>query len=125
MINSTFNEQSQILETEFKADINAEEVLDYIKSFKDNTSYPRKLKGIIDARNATFNFSFRDIEFFNDENNKTLESYEIAIFAIIIDSPETAALSTLYETIAINEKYEFKVFSTYEAALLWIKGFNF
>jgi len=123
MINPTFNKQSNILETKFKSDIYAKDILDYIIAFKDNTSYPRKLKGIIDARDAAFKFSFRDLRSFNDAKTESLKSYDIVIFAILINSPATAAISTLYEAIANNEKYKFKVFSTEEAAIIWIKSF--
>ena len=124
MIHSTFNEELKILETKFKADINASDILNYIKAFKDNTSYPRKLKGIIDAENAIFNFSFKDLKSFNDEKTKSLESYEVVAMAIIINNSATAAISTLYEAIANNKKYKFKVFSTLDAASAWMKSLN-
>ncbi|MDG1729604.1 MAG: hypothetical protein P8K68_07275 [Algibacter sp.] len=123
MITLTFNEHLDLLKTKFKADIYAKDILDYIIAFKNNTTYPRKLKGIIDARDSSFKFSFRDLKSFNDAKTESLKSYDIVIFAILINSPATAAISTLYEAIANNEKYKFKVFSTEEAALIWVKGF--
>lgn len=123
MISLTFNEQLNLLETKFDANIYAKDILDYIIAFKNNTSYPRKLKGIIDARNASFKFSFRDLQPFNEAKNESLKSYDIVVFAILINSSATAAISTLYEAIANNEKYKFKVFSTQEAALIWVKSF--
>lgn len=124
MISSIFNIHTKILETEFKDDITAQQVLDYITAFKENTSYPRKLKSVVDATKANFKFSFRDLKSFNDAKTKSLESYELVMVAIIIDNSATAALSVLYEAIANNKKYKFKVFSSEEGAYNWLESFR-
>ncbi|WP_308991489.1 hypothetical protein QLS71_005595 [Mariniflexile litorale] len=124
MIASTFNYESNILETEFNNDISSKDVIDYISNFKKNTAYPRKLKSIVIATDANFKFSFKDLKSFNDVKIESLKSYEIVMVAIIVSSPLTAALSTLYEAIANNKKYKFKVFSTREAAQFWLDSFR-
>ena len=125
MISSTFNKQLKILKTEFKGDITADDIIGYLIAFKENSNYPRKLKSIVDATNASFKFSFKDLKAFNKEKNKSLENYDIVISAIIINSPATAAISTLYGAVANSKRYKYKVFSTPEAALTWVNTFNF
>lgn len=125
MIQSYFNEDLQILKTTFSGNITAADITEYLIEFKDNNAYPRKLRIITDTKGAIFNFSFKDLKTFNREKNKSLKNYNIVISAIIINSPAAAALSTLYGAIANNKKYKFKVFSTHEAALMWVESFNF
>ncbi len=125
MIVSTYNSQLKILMTEFKGEITAKEVVDYLITFKENNDYPRKLKSIVDATNASFKFSFKNLKGFNKAKTESLENYDIVISAIIINNPATAAISTLYGAIANNRKHKYKVFSTHEAALIWTDSFNF
>lgn len=125
MITSTFNNELQILETEFNGDITAKAILDYLIAFKENNTYPRKLKSIIDTTRASIKFSYKDLKSFNEEKNKSLENYNIVFSAIIINSPSKAALGTLYGAMANNKKYTYKLFSTHEAALFWINSFHF
>lgn len=77
MIQSTFNDQLKILETEFIGNITAQHIIDYLIDFKTNISYPRKLKIISDANLANFKFSFEDLKSFNNEKSKSLERYDL------------------------------------------------
>lgn len=124
MITSIFNNTLNILETEFKDDISADDVLDYITDFKENKVYPRKLKKIIIATNARFNFSFKDLQKFDDGKNESIKSYETVMTAIIVANPETAAITSLYESIAASDNYKFNIFSSREAALFWLDSFK-
>ena len=123
MIFSVLNKESNILKTTFKGDIYPNEILDYINSFKDNTNYPRKLKSIIIATNTNFKFSFEDLKAINNAKIEALKNYDFVATSIIIDNSLTAAISTLYQDMAVNKKYKFKVFSTHKAALLWLDTF--
>jgi len=123
MVHSTFNRSTNILESNFKNDVHLHEVVDYIKATKENKTYPRKLKILTNALQATFKFNYDDLKVIISENNKSLEQYDAIIDAIIIDSPQTAALTVLYQELAKNKKYFFNVFSTHEAALIWLEEF--
>ena len=123
MVKTTFNQQTNILESQFKGDVFLNEILDYIQATKENTTYPRKLKILTDAQHAAFKFNVNDLKSVVTENNKSLNNYQAIIDAIIIDSPETAALTVLYQELARNEKYHFNVFSTQEAAVNWLETF--
>lgn len=124
MIQNTFNNELKILETIFKNDIYLNDILDYINAIKENTSFPRALKILTYAEEAIFKFSAKDLESINAKKNEGLLNYDMVITAIIIDGPQTAAISVLYEALSQNEKYYFKVFSTKEVALNWLKSFK-
>jgi hypothetical protein len=124
MVNFTFNNKLNILESQFKGDVYLKEITDYIKATHKNKIYPRTLKILTNAEKAIFKFSVNDLNTIVNENNKSLEQYDAIIDAIIIDSPETAALSILYQELTKNKKYHFNVFSTHEAALNWLKDFK-
>lgn len=122
MINYKFNKELKILETHFKNDIYLNEVLDYIHVISESTTFPKRLKILTHAETATFKFTVNDLESINNKKNDGLVNYDNVMNAIIIDSPETAAISVLYEALAQNEKYKFKVFSTREYALNWLNN---
>jgi hypothetical protein len=123
MIKSTFKNELNILETQFKNDVYVQDIINYIKATKENKRYPRTLKILTDASQALFKFSVNDLNTIISENNKSLEKYDAIIDAIIIDSPQEAALSILYQELAKNKKYYFNVFSTHEAAKNWLEEF--
>lgn len=125
MINSFFNEELKIVETEFKDNISEQEVLEYLNAFTENTSYPRHLKTLADTSLAKFSFSYRSLKAFNQAKVKSLEHYDIVMTAVIVNSPATAAIATLYQAIARGKKYKYKVFSTREAAIDWLNSYNF
>lgn len=122
MINYTFNNELNILETHFKNDIYLDEVLDYIHTISETTTFPKTLKILTYAETATFKFTVNDLGAINNKKNDGLVNYDFVMNAIIIDSPETAAISVLYEALAQNEKYKFKVFSTKEYAINWLNN---
>lgn len=125
MINSTFNHKLNILETEFKNMVTGEEVLEYLKSFKYNTTFPRQLRTIVDATNASFSFSYKSLKQFNSAKIESLKNYNIVVTAVVISNPATAAISTLYGAIARDKKYKYKVFTTQSAAIKWIESYTF
>ncbi|KJD35291.1 hypothetical protein PW52_11540 [Tamlana sedimentorum] len=122
MITSEFNEQTNILETELNGEVDAVDVLLYLNEFKSNKALPRKLKTLVTGNRVKFKFSVKDLKDFNDVKNQSLQQYTTVASAVVINNPIGAALSTIYGAIANNEKYKYKVFSTREAALLWLNN---
>lgn len=120
MVVAKFNDQTGILDSNFIGDVTLKEVIDYIAATRENKSYPRKLKILTDATNSNMNFSAGDLLAIVNENNKSLENYQYIIDAIVIESPKETALSILYQEIAKNPKYKFRIFSTREAAYEWL-----
>jgi hypothetical protein len=120
MINYAFNNELNILETHFKNDIYLSDVIDYIIAITESTHFPKTLKILTYAETATFKFTVNDLQSINNKKNDGLVNYDFVMNAIIIDGPETAAISVLYEALSENNKYQFKVFSTKEYALNWL-----
>ena len=123
MVIVKFNHQTGILETKFSGEIYLKEIIDYIISTKENDSYPRILKIKTDASTANFKFSIDDLEKIITENNKSLVMYNFIIDAIIVNNPQTTAISLLYQELEKNIKYKFNVFSTDEAAESWLRKY--
>ena len=122
MVTSEFNHKTGILESKFIGEVYLKEIIDYIISTKENTSYPRLLKIITDASNANFNFEINDLEKIITENEKSLEKYDNIIDAIIVDNPKNTAISMLYKELEKNDKYKFEIFITKKAALSWLEN---
>jgi len=106
MIISKYNQQTEILETEFTKDVTLEEIVNYIISIKENKIYHRFLKIKINATNSNFNFSVNDLKTIVIENDKLLEKYDFISDAIIVDNPRTTAISMLFQKLAEkNDKF--------------------
>ena len=103
--------------------VKLKELVDYIGATKENKTYPRILKIATDSKDAIFEFSPQNLGTIVNENNKSLEQYDQIIDAIIVNSPQTTAISMLYLELAKNEKYMFEIFSTSKAALNWLKSY--
>jgi tRNA A37 threonylcarbamoyltransferase TsaD len=124
MIISKFNQQIEILETEFTKDVTLEEIVNYIISIKENKIYHRFLKIKTNATNSNFDFSINALKTIVIENDKLLEKYDFICDAIIADNPRTTAISMLYKKLAEkNDKYRFNVFSTDEGASDWLENY--
>lgn len=120
MLVTGFNHQTDILESKFEGKVALKEVLDYIIVTKNNKEYPRNLRIMTDASQATFDFSFNDLQSIVAENERSLEQYESISDAIIVSDPHTTALSILYQEMEKNPKYKFNIFATKEASIRWL-----
>ena len=123
MITVKFNPNTNILESKFEGNVTLAEIVNYIIATKENKAYPRKLKILTDSRKAIFNFTIEDLDVIVEENQKSLEKYELIIDAIIIDDPKKTVLSMLYLELAKTNKYKFEIFATKNAALNWLKKY--
>lgn len=124
MVESKFNNKSNVLETSYLEDVSCNEVVNYIRATKVNTALPRTLKIISDTRNGLFNFTIEDLTIIVEENNQSLQNYTAIIDAIIVDDPKNTVLTFLYKELAESKKYKFEIFSTKTAALKWLKGWE-
>lgn len=124
MITSKYNQQTEILETEFTKDVALEEIVNYIISIKENKIYHRFLKIKINATNSNFNFSVNDLKTIVIENDNLLEKYDFISDAIIVDNPRTTAISMLFQKLAEkNDKFRFNIFSSDEGASAWLENY--
>lgn len=124
MIAVKFNQNEGHLDSRFHGDVTAEEIIDYINATRMNSEYPRYLKILTDATEANMIFSADALPSIVEANNQSLEQYEAIIDAIVLDSSREMALSVFYEQLSKAPKYQFRVFSTREAATTWLAGFE-
>ncbi len=122
MITTNFNAHKGIIETNFEGDVTIKEIVDYIITTKENESYPRFLKILTDATEANMDFTLDDLSIIVEENSKSLEKYDTIIDAIIIEKPKETALTFMYQRLAKNNKYRFKIFYTKAGAIKWLEN---
>ena len=120
MILVNLNKETNHLEANYKDEVTATEIIEYIQATKVNKEYPRVLKIISDTRNSTFNLSIDELNSIVEENFKSLEKYTMIIDAIIVDDPKTTVLTMLYKQFSKTKKYKFEIFATKEAAINWL-----
>lgn len=121
MVESIFNNSSNILETNYLGNVSCKEVVDYIDATKLNSEFPRTLKIISDTRDGLFDFSIEDLGKIVAANNQSLEHYNAIIDAIIVDDPKNTVLTVLFQQLANRKKYKFEIFATKAAAINWLE----
>lgn len=121
MVESIFNNSSNMLETNYLGNVSCKEVVDYIDATKLNSEFPRTLKIISDTRDGLFDFSIEDLGKIVAANNQSLEHYNAIIDAIIVDDPKNTVLTVLFQQLANRKKYKFEIFATKAAAINWLE----
>lgn len=120
MITNTFDPELQILVSEWTGEVSLDQIVDYIRATKMNKEYPRRLRILTLAQGSALNLTPDDLRVIVEENNQSLQQYEVIIDAFIANEAQVAALSILYEKFSRMENYRFKVFSGNEAAREWL-----
>ncbi len=120
MVTYNYNEGKEYIEAVFKDKINQGEIVNYINSLMKENHLPENLKGIIDARNASFGFHPADLYNIIEVNVKMFSRFNTLKVAIIITNPVDTALAMIFTRLIQLERYRFKVFTTPEAAERWI-----
>ena len=124
MVFIEFDNKKGILNSVFEGDLALNDIVDYIREIKENTSYPRTLRILIDAREATANLTFEELSIVVEENKKSIENYQYSIEAVVITKPKETALLMLYKELAKNKKMKFQIFYTKEAAIDWLESYK-
>ncbi len=120
MITYNFNEGKGYIEATFKEKVNQGEIVNYINSLMKENHLPDHLKGIIDAREASFNVHPADLYNILSENIKMFSRFNSLKVAILIKNPVDTALAMIFTRLIQLERYHFKVFTTELAAERWI-----
>ncbi len=120
MVSYNYNQGKEYIEAIFIDKINQGEIVNYINSLMKENHLPKDLKGIIDARNASFTFHPADLYNIIEENVKMFTHFNTLKVAIIITNPVDTALAIIFTRLIQLERYNFKVFNTPEAAERWI-----
>ena len=123
MIRETFNSTEGYLESNWTGDVSVQEIVAYIRRTKENRDYPRKLKILSNALDASINLSIDDLKLISGENKESLKNYDSITDAFVVQEAIVAALSTMYMKISQVRDYRFKIFSTKQAAEHWLSVF--
>jgi len=124
MIKVEFDKENNFLKADYLGDIFLNDIVEYISATKNNTSYPRTLKIFSDATKANMLLNAIDLPTLVKENNQSLKKYDYIIDAILVDKPNEAVYTTLYEQLSTTKKYKFKVFTSYEKAFQWLTNYE-
>ncbi|MCD4698728.1 MAG: hypothetical protein K8S16_21055 [Bacteroidales bacterium] len=123
MINSELNSSTKILETTLSGLITIPEVKRHYTSIIYNKALPSRLKIIINSKDATYQFERADLIRIADSVKELLDHFDIVVEAIIESNPYETALAFMYEKRTKLPNFNFKVFSTREAAMTWLSTF--
>ncbi len=120
MIKYNYNQEKGYVEAIFQEKINQGEIVNYINCLMKENHLPDNLKGIIDARNASFSVHPANLYNILSENVKMFTRFNMLKVAIIINNPVDTALAMIFTRLIQLERYHFKVFTTINGAERWI-----
>ncbi len=120
MIKYEFNSNSQILEVFYLADINLTDIIEYGEMIRLNKSLPCDLRILTDATSAIYHLSGADVTELLKVLKVQIEPYDTVKTAVLQQKPVETAISMLVDSGIPIPNYEHKVFSTREAALIWL-----
>ena len=124
MVFSEYNDQKNILFTNFEGNVSSIDIVNYINSTKLNKKHPRKLRIITDSRKSKMTFNQDEVIKIVQANNDSLKAYDCIIDAIILENSQDAVLSLFYQELSRADNYYFKLFANYEKALNWLLNFK-
>ena len=123
MIQAEFNEDKQILETTLTGVTTIKEIKDYYASLPAMKNLPKRLKVLIDSKNARYQFTDTDLKLISDSVLPLFNHFEVIIEAIIESSPYETALAFMYEKRTEMKNFRFRVFSSKDTACIWLNTF--
>ncbi len=124
MISWDFNKKENVLEVTYLGEITIKEFMEYGNFIMKNEKLPRNLKILTDARDTIFGTNFLEEENIlklKEAMKKYLEPYTFITVALIHYTPKETAISEIFKYHYKFDNYIQKVFSTKEAALVWLK----
>ena len=122
MITINFNTETKILENNLSGTITIADVLNMYHQIEHHGQLPANLKIIIDSHKARYSFTEKDLQEIANAIKHLLTKFNSIQEAIIQSTPYETAMAVLYEQMVQIENFRFKVFSSYEAAIQWLKN---
>ena len=120
MIRYHFNKGKNVLETFYEGDIELNDINKFADELANNNDLPRQLKIISDARNANYIFSKDDIPEVIEMIKDMSTNYETIKVAFLQSKPLETAFSSIFANRQNIPNYFQKIFSTPEAAWVWL-----
>lgn len=126
MISNTFNKEEGILYSIRSGKVTLEEFLKTVEEVGSNKEYPRKLLTITDASNSDLEITMDDFPVIIEQLKKYLPDFTSIHDAVIHnDAPTDVAIGLFFEQVsAVIPNYNFKLFTTLEAARNWLETYK-
>lgn len=122
MISISYNEELGVLQTRTGGELSVDEILGHYDEIRQNDSYPRDLKVMIDCRSTRLAVKLDDVSRIVEAARSTLPKYDKIREAILITAPYETVVATLFEQNARFDNYHFRLFNSEEAALRWLNA---
>ncbi len=123
MIKISYNDELGVLQTKTGGDLSIEEILGHYDEIRQNDTYPRDLKVMIDCRSTRLAVRLDDVTRIVEAAKSTIPRYKRLREAILITAPYETVVATLFEQNARFGNYNFRLFSSENAALQWLNAF--
>jgi hypothetical protein len=122
MINFSYDDELDVLQTKTGGDLSIEEILGHYDEIRENDSYPRDLKVIIDCRSTRLVVKLDDVSRIVEVAKNTILKYHRLREAILITKPYETVVATLFEQNARFKNYHFRLFNSENSALGWLNA---
>ena len=122
MIDISYNEKLGVVCTKTGGELSIDEILGHYREIRQNTTFPRDLKVIIDCRSTRLAVKLDDVSRIIKAARSTLPKYTRLREAILITAPYETVVATLFEQNARFKNYHFKLFNSKNAALRWLNA---
>ena len=123
MIEYLYDNKLEILKTNSKGILRIDDIVSHYYTIAKNNILTENLKILIDCRETKFDVEPDEIILINDAVKKALNKYAYIKEAILIEQPYETVLATIFEKGIKLDHYNFKIFSTENAALSWLVEF--
>ena len=122
MIDISYNDEMGVLYTKTGGDLSIEEILGHYNEIRQNDTYPRDLKVMIDCRSTRLAVRLDDVTRIVEAAKNTISKYKRLREAILITAPYETVVATLFEQNARFKNYNFRLFNSENAALRWLNA---
>jgi hypothetical protein len=123
MIEISYNDELGVLHTKTGGELSIEEILGHYDEIRQNETYPRDLKVMIDCRSTRLAVKLDDVTRIVEAAKSTIPKYKSLREAIVITAPYETVVATLFEQNARFEHYHFRLFNSENDALRWLNAF--
>ena len=120
MMTISYDKELGVLLTKTGGELSIEEILGHYDEIRQNDSYPRDLKVMIDCRSTRLAVKLDDVTTIVEAAKATIPRYERIREAILITAPYETVVATLFEQNARFKNYHFRLFNSENAALRWL-----
>ncbi len=117
----SYYENASLLELQTTGVMQVGDIISHYVHIRNDHTLPKNLKVLIDARSTQLDLRVEDIALTNDAVKEALLNFDSLREAILVDKPYETAIATMFERFYSKiESYNFRVFSTENAARVWL-----